>query len=119
MSTTPNSATCSMSCGSLTRPMPKGPMTMPAARLPSAPQLNRNPLQICRDAEAAGMSPVDYVTQSLKDRTAYVQAETPRIVTLLVERVDIGEGGLHVRLRMDGLGGLAREMLAGEMGAAA
>ena len=40
-------------------------------------------------------------------------AEQARIVTLLVERADIGTGGLNVRLRMDGLGGLAREMLSG------
>lgn len=46
-------------------------------------------------------------------------AEHARIVALLVERVDIGEGGLNVRLRIDGLGYLAREMLAGDMGAAA
>ena len=37
-------------------------------------------------------------------------AEQARIVTLLVERVDIGTDGLNVRLRMDGLAGLAREM---------
>ena len=42
-----------------------------------------------------------------------------RIVALLVERIDIGTDGLNVRLRKDGLGGLAREMLAGDMGAAA
>jgi site-specific DNA recombinase len=37
----------------------------------------------------------------------------------LVERVDIGSGGLNVRLRVDGLGGLAREMLSGSIGEAA
>ena len=46
-------------------------------------------------------------------------AEQARIVALLVERVDIGVDGLNVRLRVDGLGSLAREMLAGDMGAAA
>jgi hypothetical protein len=46
-------------------------------------------------------------------------AEQARIVALLVERVDIEEGGLNVRLRVDGLGGLAREMLAGGIGEAA
>ena len=46
-------------------------------------------------------------------------AEQARIVALLVERVDIGEDGLRVRLRVDGLTGLAREMLAGDVGAAA
>jgi hypothetical protein len=46
-------------------------------------------------------------------------AEQARIVALLVERVDIGMEGLNVGLRVDGLGGLAREMLAGGIGAAA
>jgi site-specific DNA recombinase len=46
-------------------------------------------------------------------------AEQARIVALLVERVDIGTDRLNVRLRMNGLDGLAREMLAGNMGAAA
>ena len=46
-------------------------------------------------------------------------AEQARIVEVLVERVEIGTDWLNVRLRVDGLGGLAREMLAGDMGAAA
>ncbi|UYV35784.1 recombinase family protein [Rhodobacteraceae bacterium D3-12] len=46
-------------------------------------------------------------------------AEQARIVALLVERVDIDIGGLKVRLRVDGLSGLAREMLAGGIEAAA
>lgn len=46
-------------------------------------------------------------------------AEQARIVALLVERIDIGTNGLNFRLRMDGLGGLAREMLSGSIGAAA
>ena len=37
-------------------------------------------------------------------------AEHSRIVALLVERVDIGTEGMNVRLRMDGLAALAREM---------
>ncbi len=45
--------------------------------------------------------------------------EQARIVTLLVERVDIGTDGLNVRLRVDGLRGLAREILAGGIEAAA
>jgi site-specific DNA recombinase len=40
-------------------------------------------------------------------------AEQARIVALLVERVDIGTDALNVRLRMDGLAGLAREMSDG------
>src|SRR5690606_39074783 len=46
-------------------------------------------------------------------------AEQARVVHLLVERVDIGADGLNVRLRVDGLASLAREMLAGEMEKAA
>lgn len=45
-------------------------------------------------------------------------AEQARIVGLLVERVDIGTTGLNVRLRMDGLAGLTREM-ATDVGKAA
>ena len=37
-------------------------------------------------------------------------AEQARIVALLVERVDIGTEGMNVRLRMDGLAALAREL---------
>lgn len=37
-------------------------------------------------------------------------AEQARIVQLLVERVDIGMGGLDVHLRIDGLSGLMQEM---------
>ena len=39
-------------------------------------------------------------------------AEQARIAALLVERIDIGTDGLNVRLRMDGLIGLAQEMMA-------
>jgi len=39
-------------------------------------------------------------------------AEQARIAALLIERVDIGTEGLNVRLRVDGLSGFAREMLA-------
>ena len=45
-------------------------------------------------------------------------AEQARIAALLVERIDIGTDGLDVRLRMDGLTGLAREMMA-DLGTAA
>ncbi len=45
--------------------------------LPSAPQLNRNPLQITKDAEAAGMDPKDYVVQQLKSGELKFAAEAP------------------------------------------
>jgi len=41
--------------------------------------------------------------------------EQARIVQLLVERIDIGARGLNVRLRVDGLTGLALEMQAGDL----
>ena len=41
-------------------------------------------------------------------------AEQARIVALLVERIDIGSEGLDIRLRVDGLHDLAREMLTGD-----
>ena len=40
-------------------------------------------------------------------------AEQARIVALLVVRVDIGEDGLDIRIRLNGLTGLARELTAG------
>nr|WP_213395107.1 recombinase family protein [Yoonia sp.] len=46
-------------------------------------------------------------------------AEQARIVGLAIERVDIALDSVNVRLRMDGLSGLAREMLAGDVGVAA
>ena len=46
-------------------------------------------------------------------------AEQARIVALLDERIDIGADGLDIRLRVDGLRGLAREILAGDTGLAA
>ena len=45
-------------------------------------------------------------------------AEQARIVALLIKRVDIGTDGLNVRLRVDGLGGLARQMMTSDKGAA-
>ena len=46
-------------------------------------------------------------------------AEQARIVALLVERVDVGTDGLTVRLRVDGLGELAREIQTTAVGQAA
>ena len=40
-------------------------------------------------------------------------AEQARIVRLLVDRVEIGVDGADVRLRLDGLASLAREIQAG------
>ena len=45
--------------------------------LPSAPQLNRNPLQITKDAKAAGMDPKDYVVQQLKSGGIKFASEAP------------------------------------------
>jgi hypothetical protein len=48
-----------------------------------------------------------------------MRPEPAQSLGLLVERIDSGTDGLNVRLRIDGLGGLAREMLARGIGEAA
>ena len=45
--------------------------------LPSAPQLETNPLQVAKDAEAAGMEAKDYVARGLKDGTLKMSCEDP------------------------------------------
>jgi len=45
--------------------------------LPSAPQLQTNPLQVAKDAAAAGMDAKDYVAKSLKDGTLKLSCEDP------------------------------------------
>ena len=45
--------------------------------LPSAPQLQTNPIQVVKDAEAAGMDPRDYAVKSLKDGKLRLACEDP------------------------------------------
>jgi nitrate reductase / nitrite oxidoreductase, alpha subunit len=45
--------------------------------LPSAPQLSRNPLEICREAASRGLDPKDYALQSLKDGSLAFACEDP------------------------------------------
>jgi nitrate reductase alpha subunit len=45
--------------------------------LPSAPQLQTNPLQVARDAEASGLAPADYVVQGLKDGSLAMSCTDP------------------------------------------
>ncbi len=45
--------------------------------LPSAPQLKTNPLQVVRDAAAAGLEPKDYVVRALKDGSLQMSCEDP------------------------------------------
>jgi nitrate reductase alpha subunit len=45
--------------------------------LPSAPQLKTNPLQVARDAAAAGMEPRDYVARGLRDGSLQMSCEDP------------------------------------------
>ncbi len=45
--------------------------------LPSAPQLGMNPLQLTRDAAAAGMAPKDYAVKMLKDGSLKFACEDP------------------------------------------
>jgi len=45
--------------------------------LPSAPQLQTNPIQVVKDAQAAGMDAKDYAVQSLKDGKLRMSCEDP------------------------------------------
>ena len=45
--------------------------------LPSAPQLKTNPLQVVKNAAAAGMDPKDYAVKALKDGTLQMSCEDP------------------------------------------
>ncbi len=45
--------------------------------LPSAPQLSVNPLHLCRQAAAAGQSPVDYVVSGLQQKTLKLACTDP------------------------------------------
>ncbi|MGP1630196.1 MAG: nitrate reductase subunit alpha [Giesbergeria sp.] len=45
--------------------------------LPSAPQLQTHPMQVVKDAQAAGMDPKDYTVKSLKDGSLRLSCEDP------------------------------------------
>lgn len=45
--------------------------------LPSAPQLGMNPLQLCKDAEAAGKDPKEYACELLKSKQLQFACEDP------------------------------------------
>jgi len=45
--------------------------------LPSAPQLNQNPLKLSREAAAAGKNPKDYIVEQLKNGNVRFAAEQP------------------------------------------
>lgn len=45
--------------------------------LPSAPQLQRNPLDVAKDASAAGLEPKDYVARELKSGALAMSCEDP------------------------------------------
>jgi nitrate reductase alpha subunit len=45
--------------------------------LPSAPQLQTNPIQVVKDAQAVGMDPKDYAVKSLKDGKLRMCCEDP------------------------------------------
>ena len=45
--------------------------------LPSAPQLNRNPLQIVKEADAAGVDPKEYLVRQLKSGETRFACESP------------------------------------------
>jgi len=45
--------------------------------LPSAPQLQTNPMRVVRDAQAAGLDPKDYAVKALKDGSLKLSCEDP------------------------------------------
>jgi len=45
--------------------------------LPSAPQLQTNPMQVIKDAQAAGMDPKDYAVKALQDGSLKMSCEDP------------------------------------------
>jgi nitrate reductase alpha subunit len=45
--------------------------------LPSAPQLQTNPMQVVKDAQAAGMDPKDYTVKALQDGSLKMSCEDP------------------------------------------
>ncbi len=45
--------------------------------LPSAPQLQTNPIQVVKEAQAAGMDPKDYAVKSIKDGRLRLACEDP------------------------------------------
>ncbi len=45
--------------------------------LPSAPQLQTNPIQVCKDAEAVGLDPKGYAVKALQDGTLKMSCEDP------------------------------------------
>ena len=45
--------------------------------LPSAPQLQANPLQVVQDARAAGRDPIDYALQGIRDGSLKLACEDP------------------------------------------
>jgi nitrate reductase alpha subunit len=45
--------------------------------LPSAPQLRTNPLQVVKDAQAAGLDPKDHVVRALRDGSLEMSCEDP------------------------------------------
>ncbi|MFZ5558727.1 MAG: nitrate reductase subunit alpha [Pseudomonadota bacterium] len=45
--------------------------------LPSAPQLAANPIQVVKDAQAAGMDPKEYTVKALKDGSLRLSCEDP------------------------------------------
>ncbi|MDZ7777855.1 MAG: molybdopterin-dependent oxidoreductase [Bacteroidales bacterium] len=46
-------------------------------RLPSAPQLSENPLNLAKEAEKQGKDPADYITENLKSGAITIASEDP------------------------------------------
>ncbi len=86
------------------RRVPAGPVDQ--AVIEQIRRLVRAPEIVARTMRAAGM-PVDSVRKALADFdriwNELFPAEQARVVRLLVERVDVREDGIQIRLRTDGL----------------
>src|SRR3546814_13057615 len=65
--------------------------------LPSSPQLESNPLDICKAAEAEGRNPVDYALEGLKSGTLKMSFEDPEIPENF-PRNQIGRASCRARL---------------------
>ena len=114
----------------------RGPEACPIGRVPAAEieaavidQLRavfRQPEVIVGTWRAARADDTDITEDEVRDALRQVDpvwdelfpAEQARIVHLLVERVDLGDDGIAVQVRVEGLSGLAREFAGGARKAA-
>jgi hypothetical protein len=103
----------------------EGPLRLPAAmveeavigeirRMLRAPEIAARTIELLREDNATADEQAIVRALGEFDRlwAALYPAEQARIVHLLVARVSVGESGIAVDLRKDGLGSIVRDMLA-------